>query len=576
MNKIIKELMSFKTAIAIIFITVIGNVFANLALPAYLSNIINIAIPQEDILQMISIGGIMLVFVVVSLLCNLATGFFASRVSMKLGKRLRSQVFQQIQFFSQHEFDLFSTSSLITRTQNDVIQIQNFVNMVLRISLMAPIMCVGGILLAFAKNASLSLILVIAMPIMAFVIIKIAKIAMPLSMKMQQKIDRINLVMRERLTGIRVSLAFGTETFEEDKFKDVNEDFMENAIKMNRVMGSMTPALSLVLYGTMVALLAMGGYQTFTKAAAIPIGDIIAVIQYVMQILMAVMLLAMVFIMYPRAAVSAQRIKEVLDTESIIQEVQEDKESNLQGHVEFKDVSFHFPTSSHNVLNHISFHSKPGETTAIIGSTGSGKSALVNLIPRFYDIQAGQILIDGIDIKDYTLRTLRQKIGYVPQKAFLFKGTIADNIRFGNDEADQKQVEEASQIAQAYAFIEDKEEGFMSAIAQGGTNVSGGQKQRLSIARSIVRKPEIYIFDDSFSALDFKTDAALRAALKKETEHATVILVAQRVSTIMNADRILVLDNGECVGMGKHEELIKTCDVYKEIVNSQMKKGENV
>ncbi|MEA4875370.1 ABC transporter ATP-binding protein [Anaerorhabdus sp.] len=575
MLRVFKELGRFKIGIILIVITVIGNVVASLALPAYLSTIINTSIPNKDIGQIVSIGGTMLNFVLLGAVCSIATGYFASKISMGIGKNMRSNVFKKIQYFSQTEFDRFSTSSLITRTNNDIIQVQNFVNMMLRISLMAPFMFVGGIIMALNKSATMSMILLISMPIMIVTVLVIGKFATPLSKKMQEKIDKINLVTREKLTGIRVARAFGTEDYETERFRKVNLDFMNNSIKMNTLMGTMTPVLSLILYATNVALLAFGGFQIINTINGIMIGDVIAVIQYVMQIMMSVMLLSMIFVMYPRAAVSAERINEVMDTLEVIQNPKEPvKMPKEKGYLEFKDVSFKFPGADHSVLKNISFKSSPGEITAIIGSTGSGKSVLVNLVPRFYDVNEGEILVDGVNVKNYDIKALRAKIGYVPQKAFLFKGTISDNIQFGDEKANDSRIEEAIRIAQSYDFVTAKEGGFEAPIAQGGSNVSGGQKQRLAIARAIVRKPEIYIFDDSFSALDFKTDAALREALMKEAQDATVLLVAQRVSTIMHADRILVMENGACVGMGSHSELLKTCKVYQEIVYSQLNKEE--
>lgn len=575
MSKVFKELGHFKIGIFFIVVTVIGNVAASLALPAYLSTIINQSIPNKDIAQIISIGGTMLNFVLLGAICNVATGYFSSKVSMGLGKNMRSKIFKKIQYFSQSEFDHFSTSSLITRTNNDIIQVQNFVNMMLRVSLMAPFMFVGGIIMALNKSATMSMILLISMPVMVVVVLLISRYATPLSQKMQEKIDKINLVTREKLTGVRVARAFGTEDYETERFREVNLDFMNNSIKMNTLMGAMSPVLSLVLYATTVALIAFGGYQIVMTINGVMIGDVIAVIQYVMQIMMSVMLLSMIFVMYPRASVSASRINEVMDTIEAIQDPEQPATTpETKGTLEFRNVSFKFDGADHEVLKNINFKSNPGEVTAIIGSTGSGKSVLVNLIPRFYDVTEGEILVDGINIKNYKLEELRKKIGYVPQKAFLFKGTISDNIQFGDVNASSGRIEEAIRIAQSYDFVTQKEGGFEAPIAQGGSNVSGGQKQRLAIARAIVRKPEIYIFDDSFSALDFKTDSALRSALMKEAVDATVMLVAQRVSTIMHADRILVIENGKCVGIGKHDELLKSCEVYKEIVYSQLSKEE--
>ena len=575
MKKMYKELFLFKWALLLLILTVIGSVAANLALPMYLSEVINTAIPAGDKVRIVSIGGTMLLFVLLGVLCSVGTGFFASLASVGFGRNVRSRIFRKVQYYSQTEFDGFSTSSLITRTNNDVVQVQTFMNMLLKVCLMAPIMCIGGVVLALAKSVTMSMILIVSLPVMIAFVLIIARLASPLSRKMQEKLDEINLVTREKLTGIRVARAFGTEQFEEERFNRVNDEFMVNTVRMNSVMGIMIPGLSLILYATMVALIAFGGYQIINIHTAIPIGDIIAVIQYVMQIMMSVMMLSMIFVMYPRAAVSAGRINEVLDTVPVVADCDGAvTETGIKGYVSFRDVTFTFPNAEAPALEHISFDSSPGEVTAVIGSTGSGKSTLINLIPRFYDVQEGAILVDGVNVKEMSLETLRGKIGLVPQKAFLFRGTIAENVGYGQDEPNQANVEHAVMTAQSYDFVTAKEGGFDAPISQGGANVSGGQRQRLAIARAIARKPEIYIFDDSFSALDYKTDAALRKALLSEAKEATVILVAQRVSTIKNADRILVLEDGRCVGQGRHEELMKSCEVYREIVYSQLTQEE--
>ena len=575
MKKMYKELFLFKWALLLLILTVIGSVAANLALPMYLSEVINTAIPAGDKVRIVSIGGTMLLFVLLGVLCSVGTGFFASLASVGFGRNVRSRIFRKVQYYSQTEFDGFSTSSLITRTNNDVVQVQTFMNMLLKVCLMAPIMCIGGVVLALAKSVTMSMILIVSLPVMIAFVLIIARLASPLSRKMQEKLDEINLVTREKLTGIRVARAFGTEQFEEERFNRVNDEFMINTVRMNSVMGIMIPGLSLILYATMVALIAFGGYQIINIHTAIPIGDIIAVIQYVMQIMMSVMMLSMIFVMYPRAAVSAGRINEVLDTVPVVADCDGAvTETGIKGYVSFRDVTFTFPNAEAPALEHISFDSSPGEVTAVIGSTGSGKSTLINLIPRFYDVQEGAILVDGVNVKEMSLETLRGKIGLVPQKAFLFRGTIAENVGYGQDEPNQANVEHAVMTAQSYDFVTAKEGGFDAPISQGGANVSGGQRQRLAIARAIARKPEIYIFDDSFSALDYKTDAALRKALLSEAKEATVILVAQRVSTIKNADRILVLEDGRCVGQGRHEELMKSCEVYREIVYSQLTQEE--
>ena len=575
MKKMYKELFLFKWALLLLILTVIGSVAANLALPMYLSEVINTAIPAGDKVRIVSIGGTMLLFVLLGVLCSVGTGFFASLASVGFGRNVRSRIFRKVQYYSQTEFDGFSTSSLITRTNNDVVQVQTFMNMLLKVCLMAPIMCIGGVVLALAKSVTMSMILIVSLPVMIAFVLIIARLPSPLSRKMQEKLDEINLVTREKLTGIRVARAFGTEQFEEERFNRVNDEFMVNTVRMNSVMGIMIPGLSLILYATMVALIAFGGYQIINIHTAIPIGDIIAVIQYVMQIMMSVMMLSMIFVMYPRAAVSAGRINEVLDTVPVVADCDGAvTETGIKGYVSFRDVTFTFPNAEAPALEHISFDSSPGEVTAVIGSTGSGKSTLINLIPRFYDVQEGEILVDGVNVKEMSLETLRGKIGLVPQKAFLFRGTIAENVGYGQGEPNQANVEHAVMTAQSYDFVTAKEGGFDAPISQGGANVSGGQRQRLAIARAIARKPEIYIFDDSFSALDYKTDAALRKALLSEAKEATVILVAQRVSTIKNADRILVLEDGRCVGQGRHEELMKSCEVYREIVYSQLTQEE--
>lgn len=574
MKTIWRELSPFKTRIFLVFILVVGSSMANLALPMYLSDVINLAIPKGDRWAVMLIGGKMLIFVLIGLFCSIAMGFLAAKISMGLGKNLRSKVFQKVQYFSQAEFDRFSTSSLITRTNNDVLQVQTFTNMMLRISLLAPIMAVGGIVMALQKSATMSMILLISMPLLLGFVFAVAKRVMPLSQKMQEKLDLINLVMREKLTGVRVARVFGTEDFEETRFDRVNRDFMENSVKMNRMMAMMMPGLNLILYGTTLALIGFGGRQIIS-GTSIPIGDVIAVVQYVMQIMMSVVMLSMVFIVYPRAAVSSGRIEEVLCTKPRIENIEDPiTQTAKHGYVSFRNVSFTFPKAAEPVLQDISFDSAPGEITAIIGSTGCGKSTLVSLIPRFYDVEKGEILVDGVNVKSLDLTFLRSKIGWVPQKAFLFQGSVSKNIRYGDERITESEVEHAIRVAQSYDFVMEKEEGLNTVLSQGGSNVSGGQRQRLAIARAVAKKPEIYIFDDSFSALDFKTDAALRKALAEEAKESTVILVAQRVSTIKNADRIIVLENGRIVGQGTHRELLKVCKVYQEIVNSQRSEEE--
>lgn len=575
MRSMIRATMRYKISMLVLMLFVIGNVIGSLALPAYLAVVVNDAIPQKDTMLVINLGGKMLLFVLIAFASNIAIGFFAAKISTGVARDLRSNVFRKVQYFSNAEFDKISTSSLITRTNNDIIQIQNFINMMLRVSLTAPFMSIGGVAMAFDKNANMSMILMISMPIMILLVVIIGKKSTTLSIIMQNNIDKINLITREKLTGIRVARAFGTEEFESERFFKTNKDFMNNSIKMNAVIGLLVPGLSIILYFTMVALLAFGGYYMVDSLGGILVGDIIAVIQYVMQVMMSILMLSMVFMMYPRASVSMKRINEIYHMKAMVEDSgSEITDTSLKGVISFDQVTFSYPGSNEPAIKNISFSSGPGEITALIGSTGSGKSTIVNLIPRFYEINSGQILIDGLDIRKYSLSSLRKKIGMVPQKSFLFQGSIADNVRFGKSNASNDEVVEAIRIAQSQDFVTSKEKGYESPISQGGANVSGGQRQRLSISRAIVRKPEIYIFDDSFSALDFKTDAALRKELVKEAANSTIILVAQRVSTIMNADRILVIDRGECVGIGRHEELLATCAIYQEIVYSQLSKEE--
>ncbi len=573
MVRVFKALTHYKLALLVVIVTVFGGVYGNLNLPNYMSQIIDRGIADKDTAFIFQTGLIMLGFTLVAVVCNLLTGYFSARIAVGVGRDFRNDVFTKVEGFSQSEMNQFSTASLITRTNNDILQLQMFVMMFLRIVLMAPVMCIGGLTLAFAKSPEMSRVLFFAMPLLIIIVVFIAKKAMPYSKSMQKKLDRLNLVMREKLTGIRVIRAFGTEEYERQRFENANQDLTQTTIKMQRLMSLLMPVAMLILNATTVALVWFG--SSAVPSGHIQVGDIIAVIQYVMQIMMSVMMLSMIFVMYPRAAASAERIGEVLDTAPQINDRPDTKDNTaLKGYVEFRDVTFRYPDAEEAALRHISFSAKPGETTAIIGSTGSGKSALVNLIPRFYDIESGQILIDGVDVRDYSQKVLRRKIGYVPQKALLFTGTIADNIRFGDDSITDEDIRKAAKIAQAADFIAEKESGFESPITQGGGNVSGGQRQRLSIARAIARRPEIYIFDDSFSALDFKTDAALRQALAAETQEATVIIVAQRVSTIMQADRILVLENGQVMGLGSHSQLLETCETYREIVHSQLSDEE--
>ncbi|MBQ8860901.1 MAG: ABC transporter ATP-binding protein [Ruminococcus sp.] len=573
MKCVFRELASYKKELFFIILTVFGTTMATLGLPSMLIRLIDIAIPNKDVGMVLRVGGFMIALVVFGLWCGITTSRLSATVSMGVGRNLRSKVFRKVQYFSQTEIDRFTASSLITRTNNDITQVQTFLNQCLRIAFQAPIMCVCGIILAISSSPQLSGVLVISIPLMCVVLVVIAKIAIPLSTKIQGKIDRLNLVMREKLTGVRVIRAFGTVDFESKKFDKINIDYKKNNMKLQRTTNSVMPVLTVILSFTAAMVMLMAANQSVNKGIDYTIGEIMAIIQYIMQIMMAVIMLTLVFVQLPRANTSAQRALEVLETEPVIKNKEKTKNNTKKrGYLTFKNVSFTYPGADVPAIKNLSFEAKPGETTAIIGGTGMGKSTIVNLIPRLYDVTEGQVLVDGVDVRDYDTEVLRNKIGFVPQKAVLFAGTIDSNIAFGDKNADEDRIEEAVKIAQSYDFVMKKDGGFNSPISQGGTNVSGGQRQRLAIARAIVRKPEIYVFDDSFSALDFKTDKSLRQALSAETGDATVVIVAQRISTIIDADRIIVVENGEVVGMGTHNELVKSCDVYKEIVDSQMSK----
>ena len=576
MKCVFKELMRFKKELLIILVTVLGTTLCTLGLPFLLTILIDTAIPNGNYALVFEVCGVMILLVAAGVACGVLTSRASAKVSMGVGQGLRSKVFRKVQYFSQTEIDRFSASSLITRTNNDITQVQVFLNQCLRIAVQAPIMCICGIILAISNSPSLSSVLIISIPVMAIVITLIAKVAIPLTKKIQVKIDRINMVMREKLTGVRVIRAFGTVDFESKKFDEINKDYRRTNMKQQRTTNSVLPVLTIILSFTAALVMLMAANQFVNKGVDYTIGEVMAIIQYIMQIMMAVIMLTLVFVMLPRASTAAARAQEVLETEPSIQNKEETKNNTKkQGYLTFKNVSFTYPGADKPAIKGLSFEAKPGETTAIIGGTGMGKSTIVNLIPRLYDVTEGQVLVDDVDVRDYDLEVLRNKIGFVPQKAVLFAGTIDSNIAFGDNNPDEQRIEEAVKIAQSYDFVMKKEQGFESPISQGGTNVSGGQRQRLAIARAVVRKPEIYVFDDSFSALDFKTDKALRQALSKETDNATVVIVAQRISTIMEADRIIVVEKGEVVGMGTHAELLKSCDVYKEIVASQMSEEES-
>jgi ATP-binding cassette subfamily B protein len=542
---------------------------SNLYLPTLMADIVNNGIVKQDTGYIWRVGGLMLVVTLAGTACAVIGAFFSARVAIGFGRDLRARIFKHVEQFSLHEFDTLGTASLITRTTNDTTQVQQVLIIMLLMMISAPMMAIGGIILAIQQDATLSWLLIVVIPILLAAILLIMRNAIPLFRLIQVKLDRLNLILDEGLTGVRVIRAFDRDEAEKRRFDDANLDLTNLAIKVNRIVAFMMPVMMLVLNVTSVGILWFGSIRI--NNGDMQVGALIAFLQYAMQILFSLLMLSMMFIMLPRASASATRINEVLDIKPEINDAPVVKRAeDMRGYVEFDNVTFSYPGAEEPAISNISFSARPGEVTAIIGGTGSGKSTLISLIPRFYDVDSGRVLVDGVDVREMSQEHLRSKIGFVPQKAVLFSGTIADNIRYGKEDATDEEIRHAADVAQATEFISNMKDGFDSMIAQGGTNVSGGQKQRLSIARALVRRPEIYIFDDSFSALDFKTDARLRAALRRETEDATVFIVAQRVNTVMDADQIIVLDEGRIAGIGNHHQLMQSSEVYREIVSSQL------
>ncbi|WP_059050116.1 ABC transporter ATP-binding protein [Paenibacillus senegalimassiliensis] len=575
MIKLFRNLKPYRWVVAAVLVLVFFQTLSELYLPTLMADIVDKGVVTGDTPYIWRVGGLMLLVALGGMICSVAASFYSSKAATGFGKLLRGKVFKHASNFSLEEFDKIGTASLITRTTNDINQVQQVLIMMLRMMVMAPMMCLGGILMAVSKDATLSLILVVILPVLALTIWLIARKGLPLFKAIQKKIDKLNLVMRESLTGIRVIRSFNRTDYESKRFDEANLDLTDTSIKVNKIMAFMMPVMMLVMNLSSVAIIWYGGLRI--DAGHMQVGDLMAFLQYAMQIMFSLVMVSMMFVMIPRAAASAVRINEVLDMEPIIKDTVTGKnptQAGQRGLVEFDNVSFSYPGAEQPAIQNISFTAKPGQVTAIIGGTGSGKSTLISLIPRFYDVQEGSVRVGGVDIRDLTQEELRSKIGFVPQKAVLFSGTISENIRYGKEDASDEEVRHAAQTAQASEFIGNMEEGFNSLIAQGGTNVSGGQKQRLSIARALVRPAEIYIFDDSFSALDFKTDAKLRAALKQETQESTVMIVAQRVSTVLDADQIIVMNESQIVGIGNHTELMETCEVYQEIVRSQLSEEE--
>ncbi len=573
MIKLLRQLRVYAVPVAIVLFLKFGQSLSELYLPTLLADIVDIGIVNGDTAYIIKIGFLMLFVAAVGTGCAVLAGFLAAKVAAGFGKKLRRRLFTRAENFSLQEFDRIGTASLITRTTNDVNQIQQVLIVMMRMMISAPLMFIGGIIMAVSRDAMLSLLLMGAIPIIGVFILFIASKGIPLFRAMQLKLDRLNLVLRENLIGIRVIRAFNRAEQEKERFNDINIDLTNMAVKVHRIMGSLMPVMMLLMDFTVIAVIWMGSLRI--DHGYMQVGDLMAFIQYFMLIMFSLGMVSMMFMMFFRASVSAARINEVLEIVPEIKDGTQTGENGAQkGVLELQQVTFGYPGAEHAAVSNISFIAKPGEVTALIGGTGSGKSTLLNLILRFYDVDQGRILIDGLDIRQLKLADLRAKIGFVPQKSFLFSGTIADNIRYGKKEVTDQEIERVAAIAQASGFIADMKNGFNDHIAQGGSNVSGGQRQRLAIARALIRRPQIYLFDDSFSALDFKTDARLRAALKKETAKATVLIVAQRVSTVVDADQIIVLEEGKIVGAGRHKELMDNCKVYREIVSSQLAEEE--
>jgi len=572
--KLFGSLKQYSASVAGVLILVFFQSLSQLYLPTLMADIVDIGVIRGDTKYILWVGGLMLVVALVGMGCTILSSFLSAKVTIGFSAKLREKVFRKVESFSLREFDDLGTSSLITRTTNDITQIERVLMLMLRMMVSAPLMIIGGIVMAVTKDMTLSLVIVVVIPIIALVIWIAARKGLPLFKEMQKKLDKLNLVAREGLTGVRVIRAFNRNDYEKERFQRANHDLTGTALKVNRIMAAVMPLMLLVMNFTTIAIIWFGGIRI--EQGYLQVGEMMAFIQYVMLIMFSLIMVSMMFVMVPRALVSAGRINEILDTVPEIENPLKAKEiKNSRGVVEFRNVTFSYPQAEKPVLQDISFCAGPGQVTAIIGGTGSGKSTLMSLIPRFYDVNQGSILVDGVDIREISQKELRAKIGFVPQKAVLFTGTIADNIRYGKENATEEEIISALETAQAMEFIKEMKDGLDSLIAQGGNNLSGGQKQRLAIARALIRKPEIYIFDDSFSALDFKTDANLRKALEEEIKNKTVFIVAQRISTIRNADQIIVLDKGRIAGSGRHKELLTTCEIYREIASSQLAEEES-
>ncbi len=565
--------MRYKKLLFADFICVFGFILIELGLPTILARMIDKGIIPRDMDYIYQQGIWMVVITISGVAMNILLGYFGARITTNIVRDIRDDLFEKIQTFSHSEYESIGVSSLITRTTNDAYQIMLFMGNILRLGFMTPVMFIASLYMVMRTSPSLGMYVLGALPFLLLAVVGIARLSEPLSKKQQKNLDGINGILRENLSGLRVIRAFVNEKFEESRFNKVNETYTKSSKSLFRLMAAAQPGFFFLFNIVMVLIIWSGTVQI--SHGDLEVGNLIAFIEYIFHALFSFMLFASVFMMYPRAAVSASRIQEALDMEPAIREEEGVTETATKGSLEFKNVTFAYPGHAESpVIRNVSFKASPGETVAFIGSTGSGKSTLIQLIPRFYDVSEGEILIDGVNVKEYKLSALRNKIGYIPQKALLFTGTIADNLRYGKEDATLEEMERAIDIAQATEFVSQKPQGYDEPLSEGGTNFSGGQKQRLAIARAIIRNPEIYIFDDSFSALDYQTDANLRARLKKETTESTVLIVAQRVGTIMHADRIVVLNEGDVVGIGTHRELLETCPIYYDIAASQLSEEE--
>lgn len=556
------------------FICVFGFILIELGLPTILAQMLDVGVANKDYDYIKKMGILMIVVILVGIVLNILLTYFGSKITNKIIMGMRDDMFDNIQTFSHNEYEELGVSSLITRTTNDAYQVMLFLGMILRTGLMTPLMFIASLYMIIRTSPSLSIFVFISVPLLLLGVVLIGKYSEPLSEKQQKNLDSINMILRENLSGLRVIRAFVNENFEEKRFDKVNRAYEDSSKKIFKLLATAQPGFFFLFNIVMVLIIWFGAVQI--DAGSLQVGNLIAFVEYIFHALFSFMMFASVFMMYPRAAVSANRIQEVLDAQATIKDQPNGvTETTTNGVIEFKNVTFAYPGHSESpVIRDVSFSASPGQTVAFIGSTGSGKSTLIQLIPRFYDVTNGSVQIDGVDVREYQLAALRNKIGYIPQKALLFTGTIAENLRYGKADATQAEIEEAVDIAQATEFISQKKDQYDELLSEGGSNFSGGQKQRLAIARAIIRKPAIYVFDDSFSALDYRTDAQLRSRLKKETVDSTVLIVAQRVGTIMHADKIIVLNEGHVVGEGTHEELLKSCQIYYDIARSQLSEEE--